>query len=93
MFIGGNDVLGYAVSGGSNDDILTDAASFQGAYSVVISNNEFNICKWSSYGYPIFSWTLFQAVPYNAIPLTAQGDVDALNAAYAAYNGGLQQAA
>ena len=37
MFIGGNDVLGYAVSGGSNDDILTDAASFQGAYSAVIS--------------------------------------------------------
>ena len=94
MFIGGNDVLGYAVSGGSNDDILTDAASFQGAYSAVISTL---MNSTSANGVvmdiPFFlGLPLFQAVPYNAIPLTAQGDVDALNAAYAAYNGGLQQA-
>ena len=29
---------------------------------------------------PFFLDSSFQAVPYNAIPLTAQGDVDALNA-------------
>ena len=58
MFIGGNDVLGYAVSGGSNDDILTDAASFQGAYSAVISTL---MNSTSANGLvmdiPFFSWT------------------------------------
>lgn len=94
LFIGTNDVLGYAVSGGSNDAILTNAADFQTAFGAVINTL---MTGTSADGVvmdiPFFLGVpLFQAVPYNAIPLTAQGDVDALNTAYAAYNGGLQLA-
>jgi lysophospholipase L1-like esterase len=94
LFIGGNDVLGYAVSGGSNDAILTDAATFQTAYGAVINTL---MTSTSADGavmdIPFFlGLPYFQAVPYNAIPVTDQASVDALNSAYAAYNGGLQAA-
>ncbi len=94
LFIGGNDVLGYAVSGGANDAILTEVADFQTAYGAVISTL---MTSTSADGVvmdiPFFlGLPYFQAVPYNAVPLTDQASVDALNAAYAAYNGGLQAA-
>lgn len=94
MFIGGNDVLGYAVSGGSNDAILTDAATFQAAFGAVISTlMSSTSADGAIMDIPFFlGIPLFQAVPYNAIPLTDQASVDALNAGYAAYNGGLQAA-
>lgn len=95
LFIGGNDVLGYAVSGGANDAILTDVGSFQGAYSAVINAL---MTETSADGavmdIPFFlGLPIFQAVPYNAIPVTDQASVDALNGAYSNYNAGLQQAA
>jgi hypothetical protein len=38
----------------------------------------------------IFTMPHFTSVPYNAIPMTAQAQVDAVNGAYAPYNGGIQ---
>lgn len=38
----------------------------------------------------IFIMPHFTSVPYNAIPMTSQAQVDAVNAAYAPYNGGIQ---
>jgi len=37
LWIGNNDVLGYALSGGTNTAILTDPASFQVQFSTVVS--------------------------------------------------------
>jgi len=93
LWIGGNDVLGYAVSGGANDAILTEVANFQAAYGAVISTLMATQADGVVMDIPFFlGIPIFQAVPYNAIPLTAQANVDALNNAYAAYNGGLQVA-
>ncbi len=94
LFIGGNDVLGYAVSGGANDGILTDAATFQAAYGAVINTlMSSTSADGAVMDIPFFlGLPYFQAVPFNAIPVTDQASVDALNSAYAAYNGGLQAA-
>jgi len=94
LWIGANDVLGYAVSGASNEAILTSTGDFQTAYGAVINTL---MASTQASGVvmdiPFFlGLPYFQAVPYNAIPVTDQASVDALNAAYAAYNGGLQLA-
>jgi len=106
MWIGNNDVLSYATSGGIGSvqsgnfdpstygyNDITDATVFAGVYSQLIdaissvSPNAkgvlINIPDVSSIPY-------FTTVPYNAVPLD-QATADALNAAYATYNGGIQQ--
>lgn len=103
--IGGNDVLGYAVSGGTgidqtgnlnpatygNNDI-TDPNVFAQAFSTVTTVLSSGGAKGVVTNIPnITDLPHFTTVPYNPIPLDA-ATAGALNQGYAAYNGGLQQA-
>ena len=93
--LGANDVLGYAVGGGSNPSILTSDSDFQtrlsAALGALLNANPaatgivLNIPDMEILPY-------FNLVPWNAIPLS-QSDADQANRAYALYNGGLTQAA
>ncbi len=107
MWIGANDVLSYATSGGigvdqtgnfdpttygSND--ITDPNVFAGVYSQYVA--AFAAANPAVQGLlvnipDISSIPYFTTVPHNAVPLD-QTNADALNAAYAAYNGGVQAA-
>jgi len=96
LWIGNNDVLGYATSGGDDSDPITDMATFDGAYAGVIAAMQaanaavqgvlINIPDVSTIPF-------FTTVPYNAIPLD-QATADLLNSDpnTIAYNEGLQTA-
>lgn len=91
LWIGTNDVLGWAVSGAANDAILTDDATFQAAYGGVIDNL---MAGTSADGVvadiPFFlGLAFFQAVQWNAIPLD-DATASALNAGVASINGAIQ---
>jgi len=102
--IGGNDVLGYALSGGSGVDQtgnidpssysgsdITDPNVFASVFSGMVSALTANGAKGVVANVPyITDLANFTTVPYNAIPLDA-ATAGQLNGAFAAYNGGLQQ--
>ena len=105
--IGGNDVLSYAISGGTgtdqtgnlnvatyeNDDI-TDPGLFQIVLNDIVSQLTANGAKGLITNVPsVTSLPHFTTVPYNPIPLDAQ-TAGFLNgaSAYGAYNGGIKQA-
>jgi hypothetical protein len=102
--IGGNDVLGYALSGGSGVDQtgnynpatygssdITDPNVFASVFSGMVTALTANGAKGVVANVPyITNLANFTTVPYNAIPLDA-GTAAQLNGAFAAYNGGLQQ--
>ena len=104
--IGGNDVLSYAVSGGtkvdqtenpnahagSND--ITDPSIFENVLNDIVSQLTANGAKGVITNVPsVTSLPHFTTVPYNPIPLDAQ-TASFLNGAsnYGAYNGGIKQA-
>lgn len=92
LWIGNNDVLAYATSGGAGPVPITDAATFQAQYSAVIQQ----LAATGSKGVvlnipPVLLIPFFRAVAWNALPLD-EANAGALNAAYADYNGGLQLA-
>lgn len=91
LWIGSNDVLGYALSGGTNEAILTTAANFEQRFGAVVQSLMANT---SAKGLvadipPLLFAPFFQAVPYNVLPLN-QEQVDQLNEGYTPYNNGLQ---
>lgn len=91
--IGGNDVLGYATSGGDGSNPITPTATFDFAFSTIVNTLTAGGAKGVVANLPyITSLAHFTTVPYNAVPLDA-ATATALNGAYAAYNGGLQAAA
>ncbi len=103
LWIGGNDVLGYATSGGvganqtgnlnpatygGND--ITDPNVFASVYSTLITKLTANGAKGVVANLPyVNTLPYFTTVPYNPVPLTA-GAATQLNGGYATYNGGLQ---
>jgi len=103
LWIGANDILGFAASGGdgvdqtgnfdaatygSND--ITDPQVFMGAYNALLQNLTSTGAKGIVANLPsITTIPYFTTVPYNAIPLDA-ATAATLNGAFAAYNGGLQ---
>ncbi|QRM88524.1 G-D-S-L family lipolytic protein [Lacinutrix sp. WUR7] len=93
--IGGNDVLGYAVSGGDGSDLITPLPTFDAALNGIIArltSNGTNNVKGVVGNVPnITSLSHFTTVPYNPIPLNT-ANAALLNGAYAQYNGGLQVA-
>ena len=93
LWIGNNDVLGYAVSGASNPAILTSDADFNTQFNGVVNTL---MGSTSADGVvanipPFLGLAYFRAVSYNPIPLDA-ATAGALNAGYNDYNNGLQAA-
>lgn len=105
LWIGNNDVLAYATSGGTgtnqtgnlnlatygpND--ITDPNVFASVYNTLVTNLTANGAKGVVANIPyVTSIPFFTTVPYNAVPLNS-GQATALNSGYAAYNAGLQTA-
>src|SRR5690606_3350781 len=105
LWIGANDVLAYATTGGSgvnqtgnmspetygpND--LSDPTVFASVYSTIVDALTANGAKGAVGNIPyVTSIPYFTTVPHNPIPLDATSAA-ALNAGFATYNGGLQLA-
>ena len=105
LWIGANDVLSYATSGGigvnqlgnldpatygGND--ITDPQVFGAVYSGLVNGLIGSGAKGVVANIPyVTSIPYFRTVPYNAVPLPEANAIQ-LNAGYAQYNGGLQQA-
>ena len=104
LWIGNNDVLGFAASGGSgvdqagNLDPSTYAGndiSDQNVFASVMNTLLQTLTSGGAGGAvanipDVLNTPYFTTVPYNSIPLD-QATADVVNAAYAAYNGGLAQ--
>ncbi len=104
LWIGNNDVLSYATSGGIGADQtgnldptsyssvdITDPNVFASVYSQFVTALKGASAKGVLINIPdVSSIPFFTTVPYNPVPLD-QTTADTLNAAYAAYNGGLAQ--
>ncbi|MGB6268222.1 MAG: G-D-S-L family lipolytic protein [Olleya sp.] len=90
LWIGNNDVLGYALSGGDGSNPITPTATFDFAYSTLIATLTSGGAKGVVANIPdVTAIPHFTTVPYNPVPLDA-ATATALNQGYAAYNGGLQ---
>ncbi len=104
-WIGNNDILSYATSGGSgtdqtgNPDVttygpndITDPGLFAYLYQQLLQGLTSNGAKGAVATLPdVASIPYFTTVPYNPIPLD-DNTATALNNAYAQYNAGLQMA-
>lgn len=104
LWIGNNDVLSYATSGGAGVDQtgnpdpstyggndITDPTAFAGIYNSILgalANGKQGVVLNIPYVYTI---PYFTTVPYNPVPLDA-ATAALVNGAYAPYNAGLQQA-
>ena len=105
LWIGNNDVLGYATSGGAGVNQLgninpatygandiTDPGVFTNVYSGLVDAMTANGAKGVVANIPyVTTIPFFTTVPYNPVPLDA-ATAGQLNAGYAAYNGGLAAA-
>ena len=103
--VGGNDVLGYALSGGSGVDQtgnpnaasygatdITDPALFASVFNNIVAALTANGAKGVVVNLPyITDLANFTTIPFNPVPLDA-ATAGAVNAGYAPYNGGIQQA-
>lgn len=89
---GGNDVLGYAISGGDGSSPITPTATFDFALSTVESALKQTGAKGVVANLPyITSLPHFTTVPHNPVPMDAN-TAAAVNQGYAVYNAGIQQA-
>lgn len=96
LWIGNNDVLGYATSGGVGDVITpvfgTPGTGFAASLEVILASLEASATAGAIANIPdVTSIPFFTTVPYNPIVLQDQSLVDQLNAGYAQYNGAMQQ--
>ncbi|MBL4708304.1 MAG: G-D-S-L family lipolytic protein [Flavobacteriales bacterium] len=96
LWIGNNDVLGYATTGGDDGvtgpNGLTDAVIFQTKYEAAVTALTANGAKGVVANIPnVTSIPYFTTVPIGTSITQAQADQ--LNTAYAPYNGGLDQVA
>jgi hypothetical protein len=103
--VGGNDVLGYALSGGSGvnqtgnlnpatygSSDITDPNVFASVFSNMVTTLTSGGAKGVVATVPyITNLAHFTTVPHNPVPLDA-GTAAAVNGAYAPYNAGIQQA-
>jgi lysophospholipase L1-like esterase len=94
LWIGNNDVLGYAVSGASDPSLLTTEQDFENYFNTTISQLMNNT---SASGVvatipPVSSVPFFRAVSYDAIELSAE-EATQLNQGLASVNAALQAVA
>jgi lysophospholipase L1-like esterase len=90
LWIGNNDVLGFAVSGATNDAIFTSTADYQTRFSAVITNlmQVPNLKGVVIDIPPILAIPYFRAVTFDNVTLDAE-TAGALNQAFAGFNGAL----
>jgi lysophospholipase L1-like esterase len=92
LWIGGNDVLGYATTGGDGTDPITPTETFNSAYNALASQLATGGRKGVVANLPYVS-TLpyFKTVPYNPLPLDTETISLLMNTTngYGKYNGGL----
>jgi len=95
FWLGNNDILGYATSGGLEPVTPvggTVGVGFEASYNAAIETMISLTGKGVVANIPnITSIPFFTTVPYNAVVLTQQAQVDALNTAYAPYNTLMEQ--
>ena len=90
FWLGTNDILGYAVGGGANEALITDADAFQASLTQALGGLVQSGAQGVVMTIPqIILAPFFRAVPYNAIPMTDQATVDQLNGAFAGLNAAL----
>ncbi len=91
--IGGNDVLGYATSGGDqNIDAITPTATFNVVFRQIVDALTAQGAKGVLANVPYITYLpYFTTVPYNAVPMDA-ATAAVSNQGFAPYNGGIQQA-
>lgn len=96
LWVGNNDVLGYALNGGELDPLdptaaITPVPLFSLAMDQIIASLTANGAKGAIGNIPdITSIPFFTTVPYNALQLD-QANADALNQGYAQYNAAIDQ--
>ena len=91
LWSGGNDALGFAVSGGTS--ALTAPAAFDFAFGTTMAMLASSGAGGVVANIPdVTSIAYLNTIPYNSIPLDA-GTAPMLNGAFATYNGGLQMVA
>lgn len=79
LWIGNNDVLGYATTGGDGTNPITSEALFTQAYTALVTNLTAGGAKGVVANIPnVTSIPFFTTVPYNPVPLDA-ASVTALN--------------
>jgi hypothetical protein len=88
VFLGSNDVLGYALSGGAGDAITPmegpAGVGFAASYETLIGALTAGGAKGAVANVAdVTTAPYFTTIPYNALVLTRQGQADSLNAAYA----------
>jgi hypothetical protein len=89
LWIGGNDVLGYALSGGDGTNPITPVATFNASYNALATQLSNGGRKGVVANLPyVTTLPHFTTVPYNPVVLNS-GQVTQLNTGYATYNGGL----
>ena len=90
FWLGNNDILDYAGSGGLKPITPVEGdvgTGFRASYTAALQTLLQVVSKGIVANIPdVTSIPFFTTVPYNAIVLTNQEDVDALNQAYALYN-------
>ncbi|KAA9340167.1 SGNH/GDSL hydrolase family protein [Adhaeribacter soli] len=83
LWIGNNDVLGYATQGGDGDEIITPKANFEFAINQIINAMALKNVKGVIANIPdLTKAPFFTTVPYNGLVLKRQGQADSLKAAY-----------
>jgi len=83
LWIGSNDVLGYALSGGIGDTITSQEFYAYVMNTIIMSINATGAKGAVANIPPVSSIPFFNTIPYNGLVITQQTQVDALNAAYA----------
>jgi hypothetical protein len=87
LWIGGNDVLGYATSGGTNDADITPTAVFNSAYNGLITKLTVNGRKGVVANLPYVSTLpIFTTVPTNPFPALTAAQSGPLNQLFGAIN-------
>ncbi len=82
LWIGNNDILGFAMGGGEGEPI-TPPEDFQNYYGLLLSQLTANGARGAVANIPdIASIPFFNTFPYNALVLTSQPLIDMLNEAY-----------
>ncbi len=92
LWIGNNDVLGYALSGGDGTNPITDTALFTQVYNTLVGTLTSGGARGVVFNIPdVTAIAHFTTVPHNPVPLDA-ATAGAVNEAYAAYNAGIVSA-